>query len=245
VFGQAVHLTDGSWVSWGNLGTLIQGTVEFWANLDTLNYSDGFAGLIQSDYSQFYASTFSIDLVNTNYVYSIYDCDCGLSGGNGNWIGMPNPIAAPSFSVTTNCWHHFATTWGSQGFHFYIDGTLVYSNANTEGLSPYTAYWAIGGLVGGGTDSSSGFTGAIDELRISNIQRVFAPATPQANFVKAFTVDYSSLLIGSNYQSQASPDLVNWTNWGAAFTATNSTYTNTNYQRISDWNQLFFRVVQQ
>lgn len=70
-------------------------------------------------------------------------------------------------------------------------------------------------------------------------------APPQVNFVKAFTVDYTNLLIGSNYQAQASPDLVNWTNWGTAFTATNSSYTNTNYQRIADWNQLFFRLVRQ
>jgi hypothetical protein len=67
----------------------------------------------------------------------------------------------------------------------------------------------------------------------------------QVNFVKAFTVDYQNLLIGSNYQAQFTQDFVNWTNWGAAFTATSSTYTNTNYQRISDWNKLFFRVVQQ
>jgi hypothetical protein len=75
----------------------------------------------------------------------------------------------------------------------------------------------------------------------------YAPsyAPSQITFVKAFTVDYQNLLIGSNYQAQASPDLVNWTNWGAAFTATSSTYTNSNYQRISDWNNLFFRVVQQ
>jgi hypothetical protein len=69
--------------------------------------------------------------------------------------------------------------------------------------------------------------------------------TPHVNFVKAFTLDYSNLLIGSNYQVQASSDLVNWTNWGAVFTATNATYTNTNYQRIANWNQLFFRIVQQ
>jgi hypothetical protein len=91
-----------------------------------------------------------------------------------------------------------------------------------------------------------GFNGVIDELRISNFQRVFAPTpSPQVSFVKAFTVDYSNLSIGSNYQAQASLDLINWTNWGAAFTATSSNYTNTNYQRISDWNQLFFRLVQQ
>jgi hypothetical protein len=69
--------------------------------------------------------------------------------------------------------------------------------------------------------------------------------TPQVNFVKAFTVDFTNLLVGSNYQAQASPDLATWTNFGAAFTATNTSYTNTNYQRIANWNQLYFRLVQQ
>ncbi len=75
------------------------------------------------------------------------------------------------------------------------------------------------------------------------IDVTYAPS--QISFVKAFTVDYQNLIIGSNYQVQASSDLANWTNWGAAFTATNSSYTNTNYQRIANWNQLFFRMVQQ
>jgi len=75
------------------------------------------------------------------------------------------------------------------------------------------------------------------------IDVTYAPS--QVVFVKAFTVDYQNLLIGSNYQAQFTQDFVHWSNWGTAFTATSSTYTNTNYQRISDWNKLFFRVVQQ
>ena len=168
IFGQGVHLVVGSWVSWGNFGTLSQGTVEFWGILDTLDYSDNLVtgpAFIQADYSQFYASTFSTSIQSTNYAISIYHCGCALPD---NWVGMPNTIETPAFSVTSNTWHHFATTWGSQGFHFYIDGNLVYTNANTEGLNGNTAFWAIGGLVDGGTDSSPGFTGAIDELRISN-----------------------------------------------------------------------------
>lgn len=79
----------------------------------------------------------------------------------------------------------------------------------------------------------------------NNIFELDVQYAPQINFVKAFTVDYSNLLIGLNYQAQASPDLVNWTNWGTTFIATNSSYINTNYQRIADWNLLFFRLVQQ
>ncbi len=62
------------------------------------------------------------------------------------------------------------------------------------------------------------------------------------NFVKAFTVDYLNLTLGSNYQLQASGDLTNWTNSSEPFTATNVNYTNTSYQRIDNWGKLFFRL---
>ena len=67
--------------------------------------------------------------------------------------------------------------------------------------------------------------------------------TPQQIiFVKAFTLDYTNLVVGSNYTLQTSSDLTNWTNSGEPFTATNATYTSTNYQRIPNWNNLFFRL---
>ena len=233
VFGQAVHLNAGAWASW-NLGSLSQGTVEFWGKLDTLTNSGGvWPAFVGSFYSQFYAETFDV-WMTTNALVSAYH-------NGATWIttGMlPSPV------ITSNTWHHYATTWGNQGFHFYVDGNLVYSNTVTSAQNPSTGWWCIGGqsALAPGYNGDD-FTGEIDELRISNVQRVFAPG-PSVNFVKAFTVDYSNLLIGSNYQAQASPDLVNWTNWGTAFSATNSSYTNTNYQRIGDRNQLFFRLVQ-
>jgi hypothetical protein len=64
----------------------------------------------------------------------------------------------------------------------------------------------------------------------------------QIKFVKAFTIDFQNLLIGSNYVLQASSNLVDWSNWAEPFTATNSAYTNSNYQRIDNWSGLFFRL---
>ena len=95
------------------------------------------------------------------------------------------------------------------------------------------------------------FGGKIDDLRIYNralpvseVQQLYQlEAGPVVNFVKAFTVDYSNLAIGSNYVLQASGDLNAWTNYGAVFTATSVNYTNTNYQRVDSWSKLFFRLV--
>ena len=212
--------------------------MEFWGKVDTMANSETVfttASLWANNWG-----TFVTDIA-TNYARSEY------VDVNDNWQGMTTPsIYTNSVIITANTWHHYATTWGSDGFHFYVDGTLIYSNTATLGQYGPTTHWSISANSALG-NTGPGFNGVIDELRISNIQRAFAPApsSPQVTFVKAFTLDYQNLLIGSNYQAQASPDLVNWTNWGAAFTATSSTYTNTNYQRVSDWNQLFFRIVQQ
>ena len=179
VFGQGVHLDFGSWVSW-NLGALPEGTVDFWGKLDSFSfgtYGDiPVACFIQSDYGQLFAETF-LTAVGTNGVWSDYDCDCNPPGGD-NWVGMGTTAQGNTNSnpiITANVWHHYATTWGSQGFHFYVDGNLVYSNGNTYGQSPATSSWSIGGRTSGdgSTASFPGFAGMIDELRISNIQRTF------------------------------------------------------------------------
>jgi hypothetical protein len=103
---------------------------------------------------------------------------------------------------------------------------------------------------GGGPSSEFAFHGIIDDIRIysralsaTEVQQLYVyESGPRVNFVKAFTVDYSNLTLGSNYQAQASTDLSTWTNYGSVFTATSVNYTNTSYQRIDDWGKLFFRL---
>jgi hypothetical protein len=55
-------------------------------------------------------------------------------------------------------------------------------------------------------------------------------------------VDFANLTVGSNCQLQVSSDLNTWTNRGDAFTATNPTFANPDYQRIDDWGKRFFRL---
>ncbi len=69
-------------------------------------------------------------------------------------------------------------------------------------------------------------------------------AAPTINIQKAVYLTSTNLLIGSNYQVQASTDLVNWTNQGAVFTATTRCWQSTNYWNVANWNQLFFRLQQ-
>lgn len=65
---------------------------------------------------------------------------------------------------------------------------------------------------------------------------------PSVNLIKAVVPTFSDLLAGTNYQLQVSSDLVNWTNQGSSFTATNSSMVYPRYFNVNNWNQLFFRL---
>jgi len=64
----------------------------------------------------------------------------------------------------------------------------------------------------------------------------------QTALVKAVKPTFSNLSAGRTYQLQTSTDLVNWTNYGSAFTATNSSLDSMQYFDVPNWNQLFFRL---
>ncbi len=54
---------------------------------------------------------------------------------------------------------------------------------------------------------------------------------------------FSNLIVGTNYQLQVSTDLTGtFTNYGAAFAATNSSMVYTQYFEVANWSQLFLRV---
>jgi hypothetical protein len=69
-----------------------------------------------------------------------------------------------------------------------------------------------------------------------------SPNGVQLGLIKAVAPTFSGMWVGSNYQLQVSIDLLNWTNQGAVFTATNSTSVYSQYFQVDNWNQLFFRL---
>jgi hypothetical protein len=157
---------------------------------------------------------------------------------NDNGVGFPTGSAGYPYIVGTNTWHHYATTWGGQGFHFYIDGTLVFTNAVTTGQYGGTTWWGIGGKSSG--PIGVGFIGVIDELRISNIQRVFTPL-PTLSIYPAVEIDFLAAS-GQTYQIQSSGNLTNWVNVGSSITGSNQTVqeffstrgTNSQFYRLQD-----------
>lgn len=171
---------------------------------------------------------------------------------------LPNGQITTSTSTLVGSWHHVVVVFdGTQSGNatrltYYQDGI---SNILTF---PYT----IPATLGGGASSiligarqvygSPGdfFLGLIDDIRIYNralsdgeVQQLYlieAPAIVSIN--KAVYLASPNLKVGTNYQLEVSTDLINWTNSGDVFTATNSTWRSTNYWDVVDWNQLYFRL---
>jgi hypothetical protein len=94
---------------------------------------------------------------------------------------------------------------------------------------------------------------ALDDLRFYNrvlsaneVSQLYALESASIiSIQKAVYLTSSNLLAGTNYQLQASTDFLNWTNQGAAFTATTNYWRSTNYWDVANWNQLYFRFQQQ
>jgi hypothetical protein len=81
-------------------------------------------------------------------------------------------------------------------------------------------------------------------LATNEVAQLYAiESAPPLIISKAVYLQDYSLSVGSNYQVQASSDLINWTNQGSVFTATSSYWQSTNVWSVANWNQLFFRVV--
>ena len=80
-------------------------------------------------------------------------------------------------------------------------------------------------------------------LSASEVAQLYAiEAAPILNVRKAVYLDSFKLLVGTNYQVQVSSDMNTWINYGAPFTATNSTWRTTDYWDVENWNSLYFRL---
>jgi hypothetical protein len=147
-------------------------------------------------------------------------------------------------------WHQVIVTKNGNEVNLYIDGEFNGQLAISSGqnVTSDTLYIGYNGSVT--HVQGEQFFGSLSDVRIYNRPLSASEAKelyqaergPLVHFVKAFTLDYSGLAIGTNYQLQASTDLSTWTNWGSVFTATNTSHTNTSYQRIDEWGRLMFRL---
>lgn len=194
-----------------------------------------------------------------------YDTDDGFDF----FVGIDNSIwfqasggyggATVSSPLVTNVWFNTVFTWDSTSglCSLYVNGKLVNSvtHAYSKIVSSYPLQ--IGAQFGPANDFwfdangvGSYWFGQLDDIRIykrvlptNEVAQLYQlESAPIINIQKAVYLTSDNLLTGSNYVVQASTDLINWTNQGSVFAATNSSWRSTNYWDVANWNELFFRL---
>ena len=177
--------------------------------------------------------------------------NCTVYGNTGGYL--PNPWTAGGMSGgnAVNC-----IFWGNSGYN----GQQVYEPTSITYSIVQSGYSGTGNLT-----SDPQFVNAaannFNLLPSSPAIDAGDPATPKdpdgsradigalpfyhamVGLMYAVKPSFSYLLLNTNYQLQVSSDLINWTNQGAIFTATNSSMVSTQYFDVPNWNQLFFRIV--
>ena len=165
-------------------------------------------------------------------------------------------------------WTQVGIIYNNKFPSLYVDGVLVATNTANPSYNfhPSSGFSITGynfGILGGmgiaawfdGNtllwDLNYPYIGSMDEYRIYNralpsneVSTLYAiESAPIVSIQKAVYLTSQNLHAGTNYIVQASTDLINWTNQGSVFTATNSTWASTNYWPVADWNHLFLRLL--
>jgi hypothetical protein len=128
-------------------------TIEEWASPNT---TSGKLGL----YGSRLPSDFGFDAkLDSGAVYE--DVGTGTS-----WLVT---AAHPSFSFSANAWHHYVHTVAATGYRAYADGTQIGSGTFTG--TPLLLNSTHNLLIGETGFSGEGFSGSIDEARVSTVVR--------------------------------------------------------------------------
>jgi trimeric autotransporter adhesin len=170
-------------------------------------------------------------------------------------LGIGVLAAAPernwnfNYAFVTNRWYFIGFSAKGTNASISVDGvTLSVQTVNTTLNSTTGANLSIGGAEPGG---NQWFHGDLDEVRIYN-RSLSSTEIAQIHTVesrrnltvrKAVYLETGTLGVGTNYQVQVSSALVDWTNFGNAFIATNAFWRSTNYWDVDNWDSLFFRIL--
>jgi hypothetical protein len=146
-------------------------------------------------------------------------------------------------------WHHVVATVSGTVGNVYLDGNLD-GSGNVGNISVNTLDILIGSAHPSFDPTHHWFNGMVDDVRIYNralssndVAQLYAiESGPRVDLIKAVKPSFSNLTLTTNYQMQISGDLNTWTNYGAAFTATNTSMIYPQYWDVDNWNSLFFRL---
>jgi hypothetical protein len=180
---------------------------------------------------------------NGECAYSVGGSPDGIGFNHQNVFNMVFSYPAPS-----NVWFQCVCTLNGTNASIYFNGQLDKVGTGVT-LGTGTGALTIGMI---NSAQPSYLAGLLDDIRIYNlalsaseVAQLYAIESGFLSIQKAVYVNTVNLSVGSNYQLQVSSDLMNWTNSGGVFTATNNYWQSTNYFDVQNWNQLFFRLLPQ
>jgi len=233
-----------------------EGTIEFWFNVNTWNWTSGCCGLwlwSGALYLPDSGSSFDgMDLGTHPDATSTGELMFGLfTGGNWRW-------AKSGVTPQPGVWYHVAGTWGSDGIWIYVNGLLAGVNLSYFGAAPSVVQYS---LLGRSSWPGSVTDGLIDELSIYNralsaneILCIYDAGsagkckqpvvTFQAQSQPGGTLTFTwAAFAGKAYQLQFKTNLAvrDWNDLGLPITATNATATASD--TIGPDRQRFYRVV--
>lgn len=149
------------------------------------------------------------------------------------------------YSPAVGSWHHYLFVKAGTNYSLSVDGVLVSTSTGQDIPSGITAPLTIGTAEG-----MPSLLGQLDDIRIYNralstteIEALYKyESGPRVALVKAVKPSLFNLSLGTIYQLQISDGLNNWTNYGSAFTATNTSMIYPQYFDTDNWGSLFFRA---
>ena len=163
-------------------------------------------------------------------------------------------LANVDFSLTIanyTPWKQLVLVYSPTNSAAYLNGIKIGSTNNVT-VSPFPMvnsaigrhWWA------GGANSSARMTMDVKKFRMysralssNEVQQLYAiESGPRVDLIKAVKPSFSYLTLTTNYQMQISGDLNTWTNYGAAFKATNTSMIFPQYFDVDNWNSLYFRL---
>jgi hypothetical protein len=165
-------------------------------------------------------------------IRSIYN-----AGSAGKCVPSPQPCSPHAATATAALDHGFvvAATVTDGGCGYTNTPSVLILGCGGTGAKA-TAVVSNGVVVGITiTDAGNGYTCT------PNIYISF-PLGLEVVLIKAVKPSFLNLSLGTNYQMQVSADMSTWTNYGTAFTATNTVMDYPQYFDVNNWNSLYFRV---
>jgi hypothetical protein len=233
-----------------------EGTVEFWFNVNTWDWTSSCCGLwlwSSTEYLPDSGSSFDGMAIGTHPQASATGQLLFGIFANGNWH-WANSYLTPQ----TNQWYHVAATWGSDGIWIYVNGLLAGVDFTYFGPAPT---WLQYSLLGRSSWPGSVIDGRIDEVSVYNralsaneIASIYFDAGSAGKCKTPFITIQSQpqppsalaltwpTFVGKTYQLQSTTNVAAgaWSDLGPPLTATETTATNSDLTGPD--RQRFYRV---